>query len=147
MMAAARSEEDTAMTRKTYHGSCHCKAVTFEVDLDLSHGTGRCNCTYCRKVREWGAMVKPEQFRLSGAENLTRYPADPARPNASYFCRICGIRTHGAGDIPELGGPYVGVQIPALDDATPEEIIAAPVRWMDGLNDDWFNLPAETRHL
>ena len=135
------------MTRRTYHGSCHCKAVTFEVDLDLSHGTGRCNCTYCRKVREWGAMVRPEAFRIRGGENLTRYPANPARVNASYFCRICGVRTHGAGDIPEIGGPYVGVQVPALDDATPDEIIAAPVRWMDGLNDDWFNTPAEIRHL
>ena len=92
-------------------------------------------------------MVKPGQFRLSGAGNPTRCPADSARPSASCFCRICGARTHGAGDIAEIGGPCVGVQIPALDDATPEEIIAAPIRWMDGLNDDRSSLPAETRHL
>lgn len=135
------------MTKRTYRGSCHCRAVTFEVDLDLSHGTGRCNCSYCRKVREWAALVRPDRFRLTGAGNLSRYPADPARLNASHFCRICGVRTHGTMDIPEIGGADVGVQIPALDDATAEEIIAAPVRWMDGLNDDWFNTPAETRHL
>lgn len=135
------------MAQRTYHGSCHCKAVTFEVDLDLSHGTGRCNCSYCRKVREWAAMVRPEHFRLTGAENLTRYPAEPSRPNASFFCSICGVRTHGVLDIPEIGGAHVGVQIPALDDAPTEQIIAAPVQWMDGLNDDWFSTPVETRHL
>ncbi|MEO6300168.1 MAG: GFA family protein [Paracoccaceae bacterium] len=132
---------------KTYHGSCHCKAVTFEADLDLTQGTSRCNCSICAKLRNWTARTTPDHFRLIKAEALGEFFPAPDHPNAHCFCTKCGVRVFSRGDIPEIGGAFVTVAIAALDDATAEEIIAAPLVWCDGLHDNWWNAPAEARHL
>jgi hypothetical protein len=132
---------------KTYHGSCHCGAVRFEADLDLSSGTGKCNCSICTKMRNWGITIKPDAFRLiSGADDLGDYQFGTKSAH-HLFCQHCGVRSFGRGNIPEIGGEYVSVQLAALDDATPAELIEAPVKYFNGRDNDWWHEPAETRHL
>jgi hypothetical protein len=132
---------------KTYHGSCHCGAIAYETDLDLSHGTGKCNCTFCLKARAWTAFVKPDAFRLTrGGDATVGYRRHPEAPE-KFHCPTCGVRTHSMGDADYMGGPFVAVFVATLDDATSDELAEAPVRYSDGLHNNWQNPPAETSYL
>jgi hypothetical protein len=131
---------------KTYHGSCHCGAVRFEADIDLTQATYRCNCSICSRNRFWAAVVKPGAFRLlEGRAVVQQYLFNSMR-NEHYFCKTCGVRAYGLGNSPEAG-EMVGVNIGCLEDVTPDELAAAPITYCDGRYDNWQNAPAVTSYL
>lgn len=134
------------MATTTYHGSCHCKRVTFEADLDLTKGTGKCNCTYCWKIRNWSVLGVPAQVRLlTGKDELSDY--SKGDHGHHMFCKHCGVQLYTWGHLPQIGGDYISVMLAALDDLDPSDLVAAPVRHSDGRANNWMNPPAETRHL
>lgn len=136
------------MATKTYRGSCHCGRVKFEADIDLSQGTTKCNCTWCWKKRWWSVRAKPEAFRsIQGQEELSKFKPGAATGHGG-FCTHCGVMTYEWVEAAEWNdGEYVSIGVAALDDLDPAELVAAPVRYCDGRADNWWNPPAETRHL
>jgi hypothetical protein len=132
---------------KTYTGSCHCGAVRFEADIDLSAGTNKCNCSICVKTRNWNAIVKPAAFRLLAGQNELSDYQFGGKSSHHVFCRHCGVRSFGRGYVKEIGGDYVSIQLASLDNVEPQELVAAPVRFADGRNNDWGAAPHEVRHL
>ena len=131
---------------KTYHGSCHCGAVKFEADIDLTQSTYRCNCSICRRTRFWPAVVKPEDFRLlTGSGDLTQYTFS-TKKNYHYFCKHCGVRVFGVGNETSIGKMY-GVNLGCLEDVSDEELARVPIRYVDGRNNNWHSVPAVFSHL
>ena len=127
------------MSVETYRGSCHCGDVTFEADIDFDKGSGKCNCSICSKTRNWSLSLKPDAFRLlTGADKLTDYQFGT---NSVHwpFCKRCGVRVYGHGDIPEAGGKFVSVQVMSLDGVPAEVLAAIPQKRSNGRANDWWH--------
>ncbi len=75
----------------TYHGSCHCGAVRFEIDTDGIDTVTECNCSICHKKGALFHRVSAERFRLlAGEGELILYQFNK-RIARHFFCRQCGI--------------------------------------------------------
>ena len=111
---------------KAYRGSCHCGAVKFEADLDLSANTYRCNCSICRRTRFWAAVAKSDGFRLiSGQDDLIEYRFNTGK-NQHFFCRHCGVRAFGVGNETPIGKMY-GVNLGCLESVTEAYVSSSAV--------------------
>ena len=79
---------------KTLTGGCHCRAVTFEVDVEFPDALvcWRCNCSICEMRQNLHFVVPESQFRLEGKanESLSLYTFN-THTAKHMFCSICGI--------------------------------------------------------
>ncbi len=140
------------MSKKAYRGSCHCRAVRYEVSLDLAEGTHRCNCSLCWKARAWFAIVGERDLNLLTAPDPTGeyrwVPPGKSEPLLTYhFCRHCGVRLYAAGELASLGGKFYALNVPTLDDVDHDELAAAPLKYNDMLHDRPDRTPDDTRLL
>lgn len=122
----------------TYHGSCHCGAVRFEADVDLSRLV-RCNCSICAKKGGIFVQVPDDRFRVTqGRDDVTLYQFNK-KIAEHYFCRHCGIHTFGR---PRSAPEMNLVNVRCLDDFD-LEAAAYDIEVFDGQN--WEAAMAERR--
>ena len=132
------------MTTKQYHGSCICGSIKFEADVESSDVSNRCNCTTCRKTRFWFIRIKPDNFRLLTSEDaLNDYVYKSGYHQ--LFCKTCGVHAFGKLNKPGVGD-FVSINVSCLDGLSSEELSEFKIKYMDGLNDQWWVEP-EDKHL
>ena len=98
-----------------HKGTCHCKAIEFEIESGLDKII-QCNCSICIRKNAKMIMIPKENFNLlKGEDNLSLYQfnSDIAK---HYFCKICGIYTHHNRKSDPNG---MGVNLGCLDDLDP----------------------------
>lgn len=75
-----------------YKGSCHCQAITFEVEAPDVIEAEYCNCSICSKGGFLHMIVPLSRFRLlTGSEMLTTYTFNTGVAKHT-FCKVCGIK-------------------------------------------------------
>jgi len=75
-----------------YTGSCHCGAVTFEIEAPTEIEVEDCNCSICAKSGFLHLILPLDHFKLlSGQENLTTYTFNTGVAQHT-FCQTCGIK-------------------------------------------------------
>ncbi len=111
----------TGQSTQKYRGSCHCGAVTFEIETDVAELT-TCDCSICRRKNALMVKVHESQFKLlSGEDWLTEYQFHTMTAR-HFFCKRCGIYPfHRKRVTPD----YLGINVFCLEGFDPAGI---PVR-------------------
>jgi len=95
-----------------YKGSCHCKAVTFEVEAPDVLEAENCNCSICSKTGFLHLIVPLRKFKLlSGTEKLATYTFNTGIAKHT-FCSVCGVK---AFYIPRSNPDGIDINIRCLD--------------------------------
>ena len=123
-----------------YQGSCHCGAVKFEADVDLTTAS-RCNCSICTKTAVTGAIGKPDALTVLAGEDVVAVYEWGHKVSQRYFCPRCGIHCYARGHLAELGGDYISINVNCLDGV---ELAALSVVHWDGRHNNWEGGPRAT---
>lgn len=95
-----------------YRGSCHCGAVSFEVEADEEIEVEDCNCSICSKAGFLHLIVPRDSFKLlSGEEMLHTYTFNSGIAKHT-FCKHCGVKPFY---IPRSNPDGVDVNVRCLD--------------------------------
>jgi len=110
---------------KTYRGSCHCGAISFEIETEFTEFT-KCDCSLCTKKNAVMTKVHETRFRLiEGERELGTYQWNTGIAK-HHFCKVCGIYTfHRKRVTPD----FLGINVYCLDT---DDTANVPIVAVDG---------------
>lgn len=108
-----------------YRGSCHCGAVQFEIDTEITEVT-MCDCSLCSKKNALMCTAHESRFKLiAGEDKLTLYTWNTGVAR-HYFCSVCGIYPfHKKRSMPD----HYGINVRCLEGFDPARV---PFRQAEG---------------
>ena len=120
-------------------GSCHCGAVSIEIDAPAEIDVHECNCSMCERTGFLHLIASKQSFCLvQGRENLTTYTFNTGVAQ-HYFCKVCGCKPYY---IPRSNPDGFSINLRCLDKAGFSKINIIP---FDGQN--WESQGHELAHL
>jgi hypothetical protein len=125
------------MSKKLFHGSCHCGKIKFTANLDLAQGTSKCNCTFCRKNSYWSVKVKSEDFELVESQDSSTKYANKPQIGYYVFCNHCGSMPFGITAKSDWTEEGASIKVSSLDDISIEELSTTPINYYNGLDNTW----------
>jgi hypothetical protein len=111
----------------TYQGSCHCGAVAFQVEGELT-GAMACNCSMCSRKGSLLWFVPRDAMTLLTPDDAAGRYTFNKHVIHHRFCTRCGIHTHGEGVDPK-GNRMAAINIRCLENI---DLDAVPVHHFDG---------------
>jgi hypothetical protein len=112
----------------TYTGSCHCGAVRYSVEVDLSQPVLACNCSMCGRSGTLLSFAPIEKFKLErGEESLTDYQFNKHAIH-HVFCKVCGIKSFARG-VGQGGKAMAAINVRCLEGVDPSKL---EIKQVDG---------------
>jgi hypothetical protein len=109
----------------TYTGSCHCGAVRYTAEIDLSQPVISCNCSMCGRSGTMLSFVPAEKFKLEqGEDSLTDYQFNKHVIH-HVFCKTCGIKSFARGVGPG-GKAMAAINVRCLEGVDPGKLDVKP---------------------
>ena len=76
-----------------HKGSCHCGAVSFEVEAPDNIKAHECNCSICKACGFVHLIVEKDDFKLlTGKDDITTYSFNTHTAKHT-FCKHCGVKS------------------------------------------------------
>ena len=92
-----------------YQSTCHCGAVTVDVDADPPAEAISCNCSHCRRKGFLLTFVPLDKVTVSGEEALSEYRFN-RHAIAHRFCTTCGAQPFAEGPGPNGPGAMINLR-------------------------------------